>query len=182
VYCAGEYAQEIPTLQIDDILSLPGCEGNTASAGPSVALLGLGFDNNAVQCVLDDMEPDIVQPFIAGGAARTSYIEKVKHVNAELLLRCGAALELPLESVATTVTCLSEVAAPYNEKFNISIIPLGPKPHVLASVLLAMKLPRVAALHVSGRRAPPWDALPTERIICTRVRFRPTLESRPEAG
>jgi hypothetical protein len=171
-YCAGLYTGDIPTLQIDDILCIPGCEGNTASAGPSVALFGLGFDNNSVQCVLDDLEPDVVKTFIAGGAARVEYINKVKAANGQLLQQCGATLELPLESVATTLTCLGEVVVAYADEFNVSIIPLGPKPHVLASILLAMKFPRVAALHVSGRRSPPWNALPGERVIGTRVRFR----------
>lgn len=182
-YCAGEYSTAIPPLQINDILSIPGCEGNTASAGPSVTLLGLGFDNNSVQCVLDDIEPDVVRPFIAGGAARASYVEQVKRANEELLERCPGSLEFPLESVATTLTLLGEVVAPYVESYNISIVPLGPKPHVLASILLALTFPQVAALHVSGQRFPPWDALPTDLVIGTRIQFRPCSPiSEPSAG
>ncbi len=172
VYCAGEYVSDIPALEIDSILSIPGCEGNTASAGPSVTLLGLGFDSRSVQCVIDDLEPDIVKPFIAAGTARGEYIKKVKAANADLLQRCGSVLELPLQSVATTLTCLGEVIIPYCSGFNVSIVPLGPKPHVLASILLAMKFPQVTALHVSGMRSPPWNAKPTSQITCTRVSFK----------
>lgn len=172
LYCGGEYQADIPSLEITDILSIPGCEGNTASAGPSVALLGLGFDSNSVQCVLDDFEPDIVKSFIAGGSARADYVKKVMVANQELFERYGPPLELPLESVSTTLTCLTEVVAPYEGSWNVSIVPLGPKPHVLAGILLAMQRPQVAALHIAGDRSPPWDARATSLLVGTRVDLR----------
>jgi len=173
LYAPSRYNAPIPRLEVDQILSIPGCEGNTASSGPSVALIGLGFDGLSALCVLDDLEPDIVKSFLAGGGAEAGYLEQAKEENRELISHYSCEpLVFPIASVQATVRLLSEVIAPFTPGFSISITPLGPKPHVLASILLAMKFPHVACIHVAGRRQSVWDAVPDGRLIGTRVAFR----------
>lgn len=180
VYTRATYpTTEMPRLEIEEILCIPGCEGSTAASGLSVALIGLGFDTYSTQCVLDDLEPDVAIPFIAGGTARSDYVERVKLANEELATRCKDILELPLESVELTLIRLAEVIAPFQAGSSVSVVPLGPKPHVLASILLSMRFPRVGCLHVSGRRQAPWDAAPTSDLVCTRVVFQRYVQRTP---
>jgi hypothetical protein len=173
VYAPGHYEGNIPRLEVEEIVCLPGCEGSTSSSGPSIALVGMGFDGLSALCALDDLEPDLVIGFAASDGAESEYVEIVRKENAEMLDRSGKELLIfPMQSLVSTVRLLSEVISPYRHGFSVTIVPMGPKPHVLASVLLAMRLPQIACLHVSGTREYAWDAKPDGRVFGTRVRFR----------
>ncbi|MFA6472503.1 MAG: hypothetical protein WCU00_10720, partial [Candidatus Latescibacterota bacterium] len=80
-------------------------------------------------------------------------------------------LELPLASIEVCYRHLAETIAPHRPDGEITLVPMGPKPHVLASILIAMRFQEVACLRVSF--APnPIDVKPTGEIVATRVILR----------
>ncbi len=152
VYAMGEYDEEKKPFVIREMVSLPGCEGRAYRLRESVAVFGLGFHGSAALCVLDHLEADIVYTFLASPGASTEYDERTKEVNKELINnpKTQALLELPLASVEGSYRSLAEVIAPHRPDGEITLIPMGPKPHVLASILAAMRFPEVACLRVAS--------------------------------
>jgi hypothetical protein len=138
-----------------------------------VAVFGLGFDGLATLCVLDRMEPDVLYAYLASPAPFDDYPARAQKCNQELIDKhARQTLRLPLASVERTYRNLAELVSPHLMEADISIIPMGPKPHVLAAFLLAMRFEEIACLRVSGRRQRPERVGTTGEVVATRVQFR----------
>ena len=61
--------------------------------------------------------------------------------------------------------------SPQRPDGEITLVPMGPKPHVLAAILVAMRFQEVACLRVSGESY-PLDVKATAEIMATRVIVR----------
>lgn len=172
VYAIGEYKSEFTPLTIGEIAPLPGRDATHLTRKDTVALFGLGFDHVVVESVYDRIEPDHVHAFIASPGASPSDTNKVLQKNnlfVEDYVR-QSVFQLPLRSVTTTANSLYEIAIPYLEEFNLLLIPLGPKPHVLASLLLCMEFPRsITCLRVEGERTEAVDVGPKGEVVATSV-------------
>jgi hypothetical protein len=170
VYAMGKYEEDKKPFVIRGMVSIPGCEGRAYRLRESVAVFGLGFHGLAALCVLDHLEADTVYAFLASPGASADYVERTKKLNKELINnpKTKALLDLPLASVESSYRNLAEVIAPHRPDGEITLIPMGPKPHVLASILVAMRFPEVACLRIastSGRV----DVRATGDIVVTRV-------------
>ncbi len=175
VYTVGQYQGEPrPIMVINDILSVPGLEGRAVPSAKSVSIFGLGFDGFASLCVLDRLEPDDVYAYYAQPGAHAEYSERARSSNQEMISKHAiATLGLPLDSVELTFNHLSELTSPHLNASDITIIPMGPKPHVLAAILLAIRFEQIGCVRVSSHRQPPINAVATGNIIATTVEFRP---------
>jgi len=175
LYSVGDHRKaERTPMGIKDILALPGYEGATGPRGSSVAVFGLGFDSLATLCVLDRLEPDICYSYYASPAAFRDYPERVRSANQEMIkVHSQRTLELPLSSVEQTFRYLVELITPHRGEANIVFVPMGPKPHVLATLLVAMRFREVGCLRVSGERKAPEDVGTTGAVVATRMEFRP---------
>jgi hypothetical protein len=172
VYSMGKYEEEKQPMVIRGMTSIPGCEGRAFRLRESVAVFGLGFHGMAALCVLDLLEADTVYAFLASPGATEEYVIQTREANNDLINnhKTKDVLELPLASIEACYRRLAETIAPYRLDGEITLIPMGPKPHVLASILVAMRFPEVACLRVSGD--PPQDVKPTGEIVATRVIVR----------
>jgi len=169
VYAMGKYDDEKQPMVIRDMASIPGCEGRAYRLRESVAVFGLGFHGLAALCVLDRLEADTVYAFLASPGSTKEYVEKTMEVNKDLINshKTKALLKLPLASIEACYRQLAEIIAPHRLDGEITLVPMGPKPHVLASILVAIRFKEVACLRVSGD--PPQDVKPTGEIVATRV-------------
>lgn len=170
VYAMGKYEEEKQPMVIRNMVSILGCEGRAYRLRESVAVFGLGFHGLAALCVLDQLEADTVYAFLASPGSTEEYVAKTREINKVLIsnYKTKPVLELPLASVEMCYRHLAEIIAPHRPDGEITLIPMGPKPHVLASILVAMRFPEVACFRVSG--APdPLDVKPTGDIVVTRV-------------
>jgi len=173
VYSFGRYTEDRPQMVIDDIVAIPGCEGGAMRISKSVAVFGLGFDQFATLCVLDRLEPDLVYSFLASPGSDATYLDRVRSCNEEIIQKhAKCTLDLPLGSVERTFCGLSELIAPHILESDVTLVPMGPKPHVLASILLSLRFIEVACLRVSGHGATPARVEATGEVIATRVHFR----------
>lgn len=169
VYAMGRYDEEKRPMVIRGMTSIPGCEGRTYRLRESVAVFGLGFHGLAALCVLDRLEADTVYVFLASPGSKEEYDARTREVNKDLInnQKTKGILELPLASVEGCYRDLAETIAPHRPDGEITLVPMGPKPHVLASILVAMRFQEVACLRVSGD--PPQDVKPSGEIVATRV-------------
>jgi hypothetical protein len=175
VYSIGSYSHCFSPIAVESILPLPGCEGSSGTSTASIAVFGLGFEGLAPLCVSDKLQPDEIFTYLACPAADKDYPAIAKKANEELMKCAKANLELPLSSVRITVSKLAEVISPYLKGTDITFVPMGPKPHVLAAILLAIRFEQVTCLHVNGKAHKPVDVVAGGVVIGTSVHFK--LES-----
>lgn len=170
VYSIGKYIEGESQMVIRKMLSLPGCEGRPFRLRESIAVFGLGFYGMAALCVLDRLEVDTVYTFLAIHEPLKSYVEKTRKSNYDLMhnYKTKANVELPLISIENSYRYLANLISPYRTNGEITLVPMGPKPHVLTSILVAMRFKEVSCLRVSGDE----DIQETEasgEMICTRI-------------
>lgn len=170
IYSMGKYEEEKHPMVIREMVSIPGCEGRAYRLRESVAVFGLGFHGLATLCVLDQLEADTVYAFLASPGASEEYVARTLEYNKDLINnhKIENILNLPLVSIETCYRQLAEIIAPHRTDGEITLVPMGPKPHILASILVAMRFQEVACLRVSG--APePLEVKATGDIVATRV-------------
>jgi hypothetical protein len=171
-YSIGRYSTDVPSMWIEDIIAVPGFEGNSLYRRQQIVGIGLGFDNVTPFGVLERMEPDLVLPFLAVPGAYTSYSVRAKRLNRKLIQEYGPegkSWELPLRSVQLAFSTIAELLGPYRFESNISLVPLGPKPHVLASLLVSLRFEEIAVLRLAGERLSHSPVASTGDLILTRV-------------
>lgn len=170
IYSMGKYGKFKEPMIIQEMVSIPGCEGRAYRLRESVAVFGLGFNGLASLYVLDQLEADTVYTFLASPGSSEEYFNRTREINKDLInnYKTKAVLEMPLASIESCYRQLAETIAPHRPDGEITLVPMGPKPHVLASILIAMRFQEVACLRVSG--APnPINVWPTGEIVATRV-------------
>ncbi len=179
VYALGKYEEEDVPMVIEDMVSIPGCEGGALqSSQQSLAIFGLGFNGWASLSVLERLEADNVYAFIASPGASPNYPERVRKLNEDFLDEPRVkqnVLEFPLKSVETSYRLLCELVTPHRSIDNVTLVPMGPKPHVLASILVAMRFPDVSCMRVSATRARPEKVEPNGEVVAVRVVVRKEL-------
>jgi hypothetical protein len=85
--------------------------------------------------------------------------------------------ELPISSVERSYSLLCELISPYLQDCDVTVVPMGPKPHVLASLLLCMRFEEIACLRVVTDRRRPFAVRPQGTFSVTRVEVRPSLQA-----
>jgi len=172
VYSLGKYEDQNLPMIIEDMFSIPGCEGAGKRLQHSVAIFGLGFGGWAALSVLERLEADEVVAFLAAPGASPDYPDRVRTLNKDFLDEPGVVkriLELPLRSVENCYRLLSELVSPHRYADSVTIVPMGPKPHVLASILVSMRFPEVSCMRVGAKRAHPERVEPNGEILAVRV-------------
>ena len=173
-YSVGGYQEEFGPLQIGRIAPLPNRAAIQHSHKESVSVFGLGFDNLVAESIHDQIEPDEVYAFVASPGASDDDKDKVLQKN-EFFIRDytkGKVIELPLRDVVQTAALLTEVVVPHLQHSSVLLIPLGPKPHVLACLLVCMQYPKyISCLRVKGKRKAV-NVRPTGEVVGTRVTLR----------
>ena len=175
VYALGKYYDTDSPMIIEDMVSIPGCEGGARQSLQSLAIFGLGFNGWASLSVLERLEADDVFAFIASPGASSNYPDRVQELNRDFLAEPRVRqdlVQLPLRSIETCYRCLSELVASHRLSHNVTLVPMGPKPHILASILVSMKFPEMSCMRVSAKRSCPEVVEPTGEIIAARVIIR----------
>lgn len=171
-YSHGVYEREFEPLQIKELGSVPGFEGVCASARQTIALFGLGFDRYATLAVFDQIEPDKTVCFIAQSGLDDPNAERVLDSNSDILgYSGGLAIRAPLSDVKETFRILYEQISQFDRNDEIVLVPMGPKPHVLASLLLSQFVPQLTCLHPKGQRNNPVPVAANGVVSGTRIRY-----------
>jgi hypothetical protein len=175
VYALGRYEEKDNPMVIEDMMSIPGCEGGALQSNHSLAIFGLGFNGWASLSVLERLEADEVFAFIASPGASPEYPERVRKLNKDFLEEPRVkqhVLELPLRSVESSYRLLSELITPHRFSDTVTLVPMGPKPHILASILVSMRFPEVSCMRISAKRDRPEKVEPSGEVVATRVVVR----------
>lgn len=172
VYSDGIFTGKYSPMVIESIKCVPGYEGKKTSTFDSLAVFGLGIDHYAPLCVYDQIEPDIVYTILPDPINEV-FLKNTLSANKELLGKeqKRRTMKMPVNNLEVIYRYLSELVVNYRETHNISFIPMGPKPHTLALMLLAARFKEITCLRVSGDRS--WASVEgSDNIYATRVSFK----------
>lgn len=173
VYAYGKYDGEFEPLHIEDVVAIPGFEGGCAGARRTVAFFGLGYDRYATLAVHELIEPDSVICYVAQDSAGDPRSKYVIDQNDELIALSGAApVYLPLGNLDEAFRILYEQFAQISEEDEIIAVPMGPKTHVLATLMVSQFVPRVTCLHARGTRGTPVQVAATGEVSAWRGQYR----------
>lgn len=169
-YAIGRYSAPYQPLQIEDVNSISGFEGHVAGMRRSFSIFGLGFDKYATLAVLDRLEPDLVTCIVAWDIDSDVNSGKTLEDNKEILSNSRRII-LPLEDVEATFRTISENLTAVEPVYQTSLVPMGPKTHVLACLLAASRMRQASCLHARGRRAVQIEVSPSGRSSVCRVTY-----------
>lgn len=173
IYSHGLYQSEFDPLHIRTISAIPGFEGSCAGPRQTVAFFGLGFDRYATLAVHEQVEPDDVVCYIAEDYPNDPHARRVMEENSEILSISGRPpVKIPLGNLQEIFRLLHEQFNSVDSSDEIIAIPMGPKPHVLATLLVAQCLPRITCLHAKGSRLEPVQVEASGKVSSWRVSYR----------
>lgn len=173
VYAYGRYLAAFDPLAISEVVSIPGFEGISGGFRSTAAIFGLGYDKYATLAVYDRLEPDSVYCCIAQRFEEDPNSQKVLLDNAVLLESANGTFFLPLGDIASAFRLLAERVSLLGENNHIVLVPMGPKTHVLAALLVGLRMPWIACLHAKGTRVNPVQVEAAGDLSIARVRFVP---------
>ncbi len=173
IYSEGKYTEEIAKKEvvIGDIRTVPGCEGEAYKHSRTASILGLGFYGYMSLCVCEQMEPDIIYTILTSENPVEGFDIANQEGNKELITRAADCFRVPLLSVESAYRCMMDIATQHlAENDEVTIVPMGPKPHVLAAILAALTDRRICTLRVKHDDYGE-DIRPSGTIISTEVKF-----------
>jgi len=172
VYCTALHQADYAHRVISTVKAIPGCEGYPGPRERLTAVFGLGRDGLAPLALLDEMEPDDVLGFAVGENGRSEVDEFTRSANQTLLEACRECVAFPLLSVQQTYVGLLEMLSAFlDDSGNVVVVPLGPKSHVLSTILVAIRKPEIGCLHIAGNSTNIVDAAPSGDVAVVRVQF-----------
>ena len=173
-YAEGKYSKTIAhkDVAIQEIKAVPGCEGVIYRQAPTSVVFGLGFYGYASLCACEQLEPDKIYTLMTTDKPVRGFDIEEQDGNKEMIRRSGNDVyKVPLISLESTYRCLIKIAAQCHAEGNdVILVPMGPKPHVLASVLVSLSDRRVCTMRVRHSRYDS-DIKQTGRIVTTKVSF-----------
>jgi len=170
-YQSGIYPDVYPSRTVAETTTLSGFEGQSDVRLQTVAIMGLGYDPVTPHAVLEDLQPDLKYAFLARGTSPAALALALSLNKATLDEIDGDVVILPLMSIQEAYRSLGEMSLPHAGIRNVVFVPLGPKPHVLASLLVAAKNEEITCLHVKGSHVAFTDVLPAFEVTACSVVF-----------
>ena len=138
LYSHGDYAGDFEPLHIQAVFAIPGFEGVCAGARSTTAVYGLGFDRYAMLALHEQIEPDSLICFLAQESPNDARTERALVENADIIRMSNLEpLRVPLSDLREIYRILFEAMSTVDPDSEIVAVPMGPKPHVLGTLLVA---------------------------------------------
>ena len=150
---------------------MPGCAGASSRQANTAAIFCLGFYGYMSLCVYDELEPNDIYTISTIEEPLRRYPIEQQSGNKELIERANKPFRISVCSVEGAFRQMMEIAKYHLLKGdNVTVVPMGPKPHILASILLALANPDVCVMRVRHDQYTS-DVMPDGEIVATEVRF-----------
>lgn len=151
IYATAVYKNLDLNVELGELRIIPGCEGISLTKRHNAAIFMLGFDKYGPQRLYNLLNPNKCFGIMAAPAATYDYentcLEKNKDFISHYLGGEDKLIKLPINSIATCYDNMSQMLSPLRSEYNVSIIPFGPKPHILAAILCSFNYPNVTCLY-----------------------------------
>lgn len=168
-YSVGEHSASRYEKQLSEPVVLPGCEAISAYNRETIGIFSLGFSGGGPICLHRKIEPDRSFSLVARPGALEDYTEKALNINKFFLENISQGTVFsPLNSVRQCYETIREIFYPFRESAITVIVPFGPKPHALASIIASMNFPEVTCLY-SSLGSTGSQVKPTTELVLSRV-------------
>lgn len=172
-YAHGTYEGEFSSFQIDETRALAGFEGAMAGTRRTVALYGLGYDKYATLAVHEIIQPDSFLCYMAEDDENDGPAKFVAKENSQIIELSGhPPLVLPLSDLGVIVEKLKKLVDDVSESDEVMAVAMGPKTHILGTLLVGHQRERLTCIHSVGERNTPVQVIPAGRVSCWRIRYR----------
>jgi hypothetical protein len=175
-YSHGKYPGDYPVRRISRTVSLFGFEGRADPRLQTVAFLGLGYDAITPMAILEDLQPEHTFGFVATSSDGLSLSNAVAKNAGTIEQLDGPLAVIPIDKPSIAFRTLTEMVAPHVGMRNIVFITLGPKTHVLASLLVSTVFDEITCLHAQGGPEHPFNVVASGTISGCRLKFAERLE------
>jgi hypothetical protein len=148
-------------------------------------IIGLGYEQERALGLADYLEAAQTYAFYTDPALDDKFVETVLQNNAPLIRRLGEdrLIKYPLADMQSTDAYLTSLCVGLRKSHRVVVAPLGPKPFVLLSLLVATKLPSIDVWRVSpGEHGTPYNRLPLGQVLIWKVTFVSTENEKPKFG
>jgi hypothetical protein len=175
VYSCAEYPLNNGFLdfELGKVKVLPGCQGSSITKTKKAGIFMLGFDRIGPLSFYNLLEPDIAFGMISSPGSLPDYEETARSINAQFIqhqLNNGENLiGSPIFSVAQTFENLCQIIRPVVDRYNISIIQFGPKPHLLASIIAGLSFKEVSCVYSEYKRSKPHNVVASGELVITTI-------------
>jgi hypothetical protein len=140
------------------------------SSKPLALIFGLGYEKYLTQSIMDKLEYNIMYAFYSDPAFDSRYVESVIKNNRKILKRLPPEhiIKYPIEDFRETDSLLTSLTMKLRLDFRVSILPAGPKPFTLSSLLLAARYPDIEVWSIdSGHSSAAYNRNPAgEPMVC----------------
>ncbi|MEY1422870.1 hypothetical protein AB7038_03535 [Morganella morganii] len=160
-------------VELGDLKIIPGCEGISLTKKQNAAIFMLGFDEYGPQRIFNIIDPNKTFGVIASPAASYEYeVECIKRNENFILHNLGGEenlIKLPINSLSNCYEHMTQILSPLCREYNVSIVPFGPKPHIIASVLCSFNFQNVTCMYSEYLRKKTVKVESSGNIVMSRV-------------
>lgn len=157
-----------------DISPLPG-KYIIPNNKPKALIVGLGYEENKAQGIIDQLDPAITYLFYTDPALDDQFVEAVKKNNSSILEEFkNNTIKFPSDDLLYLERELSKIYFLLKDKYNIIIAPLGTKPFAFVSMMLSVIFHDIEIWRVgSGEDINPYPRVPftEDKFIINKVVF-----------
>lgn len=166
-YVRGETYGEPRARCVEGLRGVLGTEG-LSSHNSSAFIIGVGFDGATAAAVVELFQVSAYACLVAANLNEPETLARVLEANERVLLQAQYVARVPTVSVGDAYQALSDVVDWYRGYHDLILLPLGPKPHVIAALSLcaldrelSFRFPRVTQsfpIDVTPHRGEPYFA------------------------
>lgn len=157
-----------------DISPLPG-KYVIPNNKPKALIVGLGYEENKAQGIIDQLDPAITYLFYTDPALDPQFVKAVEKNNFNLLEEFKTnTIKYPSNDLLYLEKKIAEIYFLLKDKYNVIIAPLGPKPFTYVSMMLSIVFQDIEIWRVSsGEDINPYSREPfdTDEYIISNVFF-----------
>jgi hypothetical protein len=143
-YVPGDYAGAMDgTHTLTGLRGLIGTEGTAGQHGATAFLFGLGYDGALADGIIDLFQVGHYSCLYANPGVANESVDLVVKANRSVINRSEVVATASACSISEAMSAISQLAAWYTDRYDVLLVPIGPKPHVVASILATMSDPRI---------------------------------------
>lgn len=173
-YTPSKYSDPQPPMPNKYMGPIPGIYCVSTSNKPTALIMGLGYEMERAQGIVEYLDPKTTYAFYSSPAFDKKFVNVVEKNNALLLSSLGESkvFKHPIGDLKSTDAQLTSLCLNLKNTHRIILAPLGPKPFALLCLLLSARYPEIDVWRVSaGDSGNKYDRKPanTDPVICRTV-------------
>lgn len=173
-YTPSVFSKPLDPKPNTDISPLPG-KYVIPNNKPKALIVGLGYEENKAQGIIDQLDPAITYLFYSDPALDESFVKAIEENNDSILDEFKYnTIKFPFNDLLFIEKELTTLYFLLKEKYNIIIAPLGPKPFTYVSMMMSVLFQDIEIWRVgSGEDINPYPRIPfvENNFIISKVIF-----------